>query len=125
MSEYVAVDGCKLDFKSSTHSGSISITNDPSDVVKCDGKNTFIGQIAFSVSGFTGGAITNGDGTGSGIILGGSQKCTSGNQPIVLENDNITILVTGTAGEGQSKHAETANVEVYVKDAGQSVCKMT
>lgn len=125
MSEYVAVDGCELAFKTSSFLGTITITNNPSDVVKCDGKNSFIGSISFSISGFNGGAITNKDGTGSGTIQGGASKCTSGNNPMVLENDSVSVIISGTAGEGQSKHPEVVNAEVYVKKAGQTVCKMT
>lgn len=125
MSEYVAVEGCKLAFKTSSFSGDISINSEPSKVVKCGGKNSFIGSISFNISGFNGGAITNKDGKGQGSIQGSTSKCTSGNNPMVLENDSVSVIISGTAGEGQSKHPESVKAEVYVKKAGQTVCKMT
>ena len=117
----LAVDGCTLELDHG--SGSISISTTPSTVVKADGKGCYKGSISFSISGFTGTSILNGDGAGSGSISGSAQHTKIEGSPAVLKDDNVTVTLTGTAGQGSSQHTETEDVTVKVSNAGQTYAK--
>ena len=116
--EYIAVEGCELALDHGS-SSPISISSTPSDKVKAGGKGCYKDKISFSVSGFSGNKITNGNGSGSGNISGSAEYVLIEGDPAVLENDKVTITLNGTAGSGQSEHAESENVTVKVKKAGQ------
>ena len=119
----LAVDGCEL--KLSAGSGSRKITNQPSKKVKADGKGCYYGEIKFSISGYTGINIINGDGKGSGSIRGGSKHVKIEGKAAVLEDDESeTITVSGTKpGPNGSKIPTTDNITVKVQSAGQSKVK--
>lgn len=119
----LAVDGCEL--KLSAGSGKISITNQPSTKVKADGKGCYYGKIEFSISGYTGTNIINGDGSGSGSISGGSKNVKIENKDAVLEDDESeTVTISGTKpGPNGSKIPTTDDVTVKVQSAGQSKVK--
>lgn len=116
----IAVDGCTL--KESAGSGTITITNQPSSKVKCDGKGAYYDKIEFSISAYTGSNITNGDGTATGSISGGSSKVKIEGSAAVLEDDeSATITVNGTHPVGQNpKVPTTDSITVKVQKAGQS-----
>jgi hypothetical protein len=119
----LAVDGCEL--KLSDGSGKISITNQPSTKVKADGKGCYYGKIEFSISGYTGTNIINGDGSGSGSISGGSKNVKIEGKDAVLEDDESeTVTISGTKpGPNGSKISTTDDVTVKVQSAGQSKVK--
>ena len=115
----IAVDGCTLQLSAGT--GNISITNQPSQKVKCDGKGAFKGEIQFSISGFMGTTITNGDGQGSGSISGTSQSVKIEGANAVLQNDTSgSVTLTGTMTTQTGPVTVTEVVTVKVSDAGQS-----
>ena len=119
MSEFIAVEGCKL--KESAGQGTITITNQPSEKVKFDGKKAYKDKITFSISKYNGGAITNKDGTATGEIPAGSKKVKIKGSPACLENDvSATITVKGTTGNNQPA---TALITVKVQTAGQKKVK--
>ena len=76
--------------------GSVSVTNQPSQKVKFDGKKAFYNNIAISISGYTGKGITGG--SGAGVISGSAQHVTIEGMPAVLEGDeSLDIPITGTS----------------------------
>ena len=120
----IAVDGCTLQLSAGT--GSISITSQPSQKIKCDGKGAYKGQIQFSISGYMGTNITNGDGQGSGSISGTSRCVKIEGQTAVLQNDtseSVTINGTKPSSSGSGTEPAVDVITVKVSDAGQSKVK--
>ena len=102
-------------------SGSVSVTNQPSNKVKCDGKKAFFNSIIISISGYTGQGITGG--SGAGAIMGGAQHTKIEGMPAVLEGDESQpILITGTSTVYPYNPMSVSDT-VKVANAGQSKVK--
>jgi hypothetical protein len=114
MSELITVEGATLKFQDPTHSGTISIlpASVLADPVKCQGAKAYK-SIAFSVTGFSGGAVPSG-GTGAGVIVGNSTKAKSQAAALVLADASVTIVITGTGSP-----PPTQSTTVEVDDPGQ------
>ena len=123
MGKNIAVDGCELE--DVTGGGDVEITSSPSAKVKADGKGIFFGAVSVKVENSygPGGAITDGNGKGTGTITGTGSFVTSGGQNSLLEGDTATIQVTGTTTPPGSSAVPVGPVPVTVKvtKAGQSV----
>ena len=120
----VAVNGCTLQLSAGT--GNISITNAPSQKVKCDGKEAYKGQIQFSISNYMGTNIVNGDGQGSGSINGTSRCLKIEGAAAVLQNDTsetVTVIGTKPSSSGSGVEPATDSVTVKVSNAGQAKVK--
>lgn len=102
-------------------SGVITITSKPSEKVKCDGKKAYCGSIKITISGFQSGAVSNGDGTGSGAINGTGKLLIEGEKAVMEGDESGAITITGTTGTPASP--ATDYVTVKVKDAGQTKVK--
>ena len=121
----IAVKGCELE--DSTGGGTVSISSSPSaktgDYVSAEVLNgAYFGAVQVSVSGSDGGGtIGDGNGAGSGTITGSGAKMTDENgNPVLLEGDTATILVTGTTTSGSSTvPVKDVPITVKVKKAGQ------
>ena len=110
----IAVKGCELE--DSTGGGTVSISSSPS------AKTGDYVSVQVSVSGSDGGGtIGDGNGAGSGTITGSGAKMTDENgNPVLLEGDTATILVTGTTTSGSSTvPVKDVPITVKVKKAGQ------
>lgn len=123
MGKNIAVDGCQLE--DSTGGGDVSIESDPSDKVKADGKGIYFGAVSVKVENSYGpnGAITDGNGAGTGTITGTGSAIKSGGQNALLEGDTATIQVSGTTTPpgGSPTPVGPVSVTVKVTSAGQSV----
>lgn len=118
----IAVKGCSLSL--GTGSGSISISSTPSSKVKIDGKGVYSGGLNFSISGYTGGAITNGDGAGSGSISPGAMKVKADGSFVMLEGDtSVPVTINGTMPGPSGPQPAVAMDTVKISNAGQSKVK--
>lgn len=121
MSENIAVQGCTLTFN--VGDGQKQITTQPSSVMKCDGKGVYTKEIVVTVSGYTGGQITDPQtGAGSITIKSSASSVKSEGEFVLLEGDESeeTELI-GTSGGGQSVAKQ--KVKLKISSAGQSVVK--
>ena len=101
--------------------GNVSVTNQPSKKVKCDGKKAFFDKIEFSISNYIGGGIDQGTATGS--ISGSSTKMKIEGKAAVLEGDeSIPITINGKSTT-YPFNPDTAVDTVKVLKAGQSKVK--
>lgn len=115
----IAVSGCSLSFGSG--SGSISISSTPSTKVKLDGKGVYSGGIDFSISGYMGGTITNGDGAGSGHISPGAMHVKADGSFVMLEGDtSLPVTINGTMPGPMGPQPTVAVDTVKISNAGQS-----
>lgn len=125
MGKFFAVNGAQLSLSAGT--GNISISGVLSSDVKASGNYAYKGQIAFSVSGYTGINITTpGSGAGSGVINGSSVNFKIDGESAVLLGDSVEITINGTkpASSGTGTEPATDVVTVAVSDCGQTVCKV-
>ena len=123
MTKNITVEGCTLEFMLEGASGDIEITGTPSTKVKADGKAVYK-EINFSISNYNGGAITNGDGTGTGSIIATAQHVKVEGNPVILEGDmSATITISGTTTTQSGKTPVTSPDVVKVTDAGQTKVK--
>lgn len=107
----LACENCKLDCIYA------QITTSPKTSVKCDGMAIFAGSLNISISGYSGQGITNGH--GQGTLQPTSRYVKIDGEAVVLENDEVTIQVTGnTSGGGTA----TVPVKVTITEAGQTSC---
>ena len=118
MLKNIAVQGCTL--KLSQGTGNISITNDPSDDVKINGKGVYT-SMNFSISGFTGGEITvAGSGAGSGSINTTVQNVKVDGKPVLVKGDkSAEITINGQKPSGSGTDPASCIVTVEISDAGQ------
>lgn len=115
----IAVESWTYSFGSG--SGNVTVTNQPSNKVKFDGKKAFFDKIEFSISNYIGGGINQGSASGS--ISGSATKLTIEGKAAVLEGDEslpITIYGTSTV---YPYNPDTATDTVKVLKAGQSKAK--
>ena len=123
--KYITVDGCTLQFQ---NGGSGTITPDPNQTstkVKAGGKAVYK-TLSFSISGYTGQAITvAGSGSGSGQIKASSKKVKVEGNKVILEGDvSASITINGLQpAEGGGTKPATATEVVKVMAAGQTKVK--
>ena len=120
---YIAVEGCTLEFQNGG-TGTITITpGQTSTKVKADGKAVYL-TLKFTVSGYNGQAITNADGTGQGSIIASAQHVKVEGNAVILEGDvSASITISGTTTTQSGKTPVTAVEIVKVTKAGQSKAK--
>lgn len=119
MAEFIAVQGCMLELSSGE--GIRTIESSPSNVSKCNNKGVYTTPLSFSISGYTGGDIVGGSGSGFGTIVSSAQYTKAENKLVMLEGDTSEeITITGVNSRGQTA---TAIITVKIKSAGQSVAK--
>lgn len=119
----ITVEGCTLQLQN----GQGTITINPgqtSRTVKADGKSVYT-SLKFSISGYTGGAITvAGSGTGNGEINSSAQHCKVDGKAVFLEGDqSATITINGQQISGSTTIPATATDTVKIQSAGQSKAK--
>lgn len=121
MSKNVAVQGCTLTLN--VGDGQKQITTQPSSVMKCSGKGVYTKEIVVSISGYTGGQITDPQtGAGSVTIKSSASSMKSEGEFVLLEGDESEETeLTGTSGGGQSIAKQ--KVKLKIQSAGQSFVK--
>jgi hypothetical protein len=116
---YIAIKDCELKLSKGS-AKSLKITTNPSNKVKVNNKGCYFGTITIAVSGFTSSIITDGNGTGIGILRGTAKHCKIEKQSAVLEGDkSTTIIIAGT----QNGSSRSDTVTVTIKSAKQKVLK--
>jgi hypothetical protein len=122
MSKYVAVQGCTLSFRNSSHSGTITITSIPSIKVKAVSNGVYKGTINISISNGTDGTVYNA--SGSGTITATATKTKSDNEFILrIDDESSTITMTGIKTNDSPPPPTitgTYTTTVYISDAGQT-----
>lgn len=121
---YIAVEGCTLEFQNGG-TGTITITpGQTSTKVKADGKAVYL-TLKFTVSGYTGGKITvPRSGTGSGEITAGAEHVKiEGHKALLEGNVSAEFTVTGQKPSGSSTVTATNQEVVKITKAGQSKAK--
>lgn len=129
---YIAVEGCTLEFQDGGSPNS-AITINPNQVstkVKADGKGVYK-TIKFTISGYTASSTkkqywVEGSGSGSGEINASSQNVKAEGNAVILEGDvSPTITINGMEQlPGSSSPTPTTTTDfVKVTKAGQSKVK--
>lgn len=121
---YIAVEGCTLEFQNGG-TGTITITpGQTSTKVKADGKAVYL-TLKFTVSGYTGGEITVAkSGTGAGEITASAEHVKIEGHKALLEGDvSAEFTVTGQKPSGSSTTTATNQEVVKITKAGQSKAK--
>lgn len=119
----IAVEGCTLQLQSGT--GTITINPGQTSIkVKCSGKAVYT-ALKFTVSGYTGGAITVAEsGAGSGEIVATAKKTLVESKAVFLEGDKSTVItLNGLQPSGSETAPATATDTVIIQNAGQSKVK--
>lgn len=102
----------------------LQVTSQPSQKVKADGKNVWVGPLMFTISGYMDGTTINVPGSGAttapGSMPAGSTKVKAEMQPVMLEGDQVQVIVMGTFQAGSSASTVPCPVTVRIKDAGQT-----
>lgn len=122
MGRYIATEGCTLDFKGKLTNTNIagSITPVFSSAKYVVSNKHVVYQIDCTISGYTNGSLTNGQGTGT--ITGTAKYVKVEEQVPILELDESPVItINGNVGS----HSGTTMDIVYVKEAGQNVLKAT
>lgn len=124
---YIAVQGCELEFVNPAHSGDIKIETTPSQKVLADGKGVYHGTLQITIANFTGGDITvskSGATVTPGTLNGGSTTTKAEGDPVVLQGDTSEdITVVGLKPQGNTTVTATATTKVKIKKAGQTKAK--
>lgn len=116
----IAVEGCTLQLQSGT--GTITINpGQTSAKARADGKAVYT-SLKFSVSGYTGGAITvAGSGSGSGEIQTTARKVKADGRYVFLEGDQSAVFtLNGLQPSGGGTAPATATDTVKIQSAGQT-----
>lgn len=116
----IVVKGCQFSLSKGT--GNVSIVNDgPENDVLASGKEVYAGTMTVKVESFLSEVVTNGDGVGTGIISGTSVN-TANSKPLILEGDNVTVTINGTAfySEEDPEHPVVDSVNVKISSANQA-----
>lgn len=122
--QYIAVDGCTLEFQAGG-TGDINITpGQLSTKVKADGKAVYL-SLRFTIANYTGQAITvSKSGTGEGEIIASSTHVKVEGHKVYLEGDmSATITINGLQPSGSGTEPATAEEIVKITNAGQSKVK--
>lgn len=95
--KYIAVEGCEL--KCQAGNGNVlPLPGQTSTKVNFDGKSAYL-TLNFTIVGYQGGTITDGNGTGAGSIIATSRCVKIEGQTALLEGDvSASITISGTAG---------------------------
>lgn len=120
MGKNIVVEGCQLQF--SAGQGTISIAEGQTSTrIKFGGKATYK-TLNFTISGYSGGTITDGNGTGSGSIIASSQNVKIEGNKAILEGDtSATITITGTTTIPPAGPVTVTSPDIVtVVSAGQS-----
>lgn len=92
--KYIAVVGCQFSFDV----GSGTVTPGLSSLFcNIDSKGIYKGSLLVSISGYTGGTVSNG--SGSGVMIPTSICCKVDNETVLREGDKsvpITVIGTGS-----------------------------
>jgi hypothetical protein len=113
MMKPVVVKDCDIQVQP-PFSGSVSVTTQPSDIVKFKNgifKGIYAGGISCTLSNVAGPGFVNG--AGSFSYLPTSQFFKFENKSVNFEGDSVTVDVTG----------QTVPVTIQIMNAGQSVVK--
>lgn len=116
----IVVKGCQFSLSKGT--GNVSIVNDsPENDVFASGKEVYAGTMSIKVDSFLSEVVTNGDGVGTGIISGTSVNMAN-SKPLILEGDNVTVTINGTAFYSQQdpEHPVVDSVNVKISSANQA-----
>lgn len=124
MGKNIVVEGCQLIFQNGGLPTAISITpGQLSNKVKCDGRKAYK-TLNFTINGYLGGSITDGNGTGSGSINASSTKLKIEGNKAILEGDmSSTVTITGTNSTSGVPVTVTFPEIVKVQSAGQMKVK--
>lgn len=114
----IVVSGCS--FSLSEGSGTVTVTSTPSTKVKFGGSYAYKSPLSIMVAAYTD-ESTIITGAGSGSISGSSVKTTVENTAALLENDSVSVTVTGI--NPSTKAAATKTITVKISSAGQSEVK--
>lgn len=121
---YIAVDGCKLEFQAGG-TGDILITpGQTSTKVKANGKAVYL-TLKFTIANYTGQAITvEKSGTGQGEIIASSTHVKVEGNKVLLEGDvSASITINGLQPSGSGTAPAVATEIVKITKAGQSKVK--
>lgn len=121
---YIAVDGCKLEFQAGG-TGDININpGQLSTKVKADGKAVYL-SLKFMIANYTGQAITvSKSGTGQGEIIASSTHVKVEGNKVYLEGDvSETIEINGLQPSGSGTAPAKAYEVVKITKAGQTKVK--
>lgn len=95
MVKYIVTSNSTWRMKNGTATSIIVTGTDPN--ITIDGHAVYAGELTATVSGYTGGAITDGNGTGVSTTIGNSQYNISSLGNLVLDNIEIIVSLMGTA----------------------------
>lgn len=118
----IVVDGCELQMDPLT-AGNISIDTSSSEYTKIDGHGVYHGPMQLTISGYSGGAIDvpgSGSSTGLDKMQPNASYCKVDGDLVHLEDNSITITVTGQKYSGSTTVEVTQDVIVTIKSPGQS-----
>jgi uncharacterized Zn-binding protein involved in type VI secretion len=118
---YIAVDGCTLQFQGGG-TGDINITpGQTSTKVKADGKAVYL-TLKFTIANYTGQAITVAkSGTGQGEIIASSTHVKVEGNKVFLEGDmSAQITINGLQPSGSGTAPAVAQEFVKILKAGQT-----
>lgn len=116
----IAVQGCSIELSppSTSPLTVITVTTQPNNNMKCDGKGVYTGQISVSISAYGSETITDMNGAGPATIVSTAQYVKVDGQPVLLEGDeDNNCAISGTTG-GQT--AVTDIITVKISAAGQT-----
>jgi len=122
--QYIAVDGCTLEFQAGGTGDIIITPGQLSTKVKADGKAVYL-SLKFTIANYTGQAITvSKSGTGEGEIIASSTHVKVEGHKGYLEGDmSATITINGLQPSGSGTAPATAEEIVKITNAGQSKVK--
>lgn len=118
MTKPIVVEGCQL--LCSAGQGTISITAGQTSLKAKAGGKAIYKTMAFTITNYVGGAITDGNGTGAGSIIATSIHTKVEGNRVFLEGDvSASVSLSGTA----SGFPATAVDVVRIQSAGQTKIK--
>lgn len=122
----IAIEGCRFGFGPTLAAlqdvtALVTLSSSPSSRVFVGGKGVWASPIKFSISGYNGNGITNGDGMTAGVITS-TARVTAEGKPVCREGDYAEVVITGTTGSNPPVTVSVKGV-VAITDAGQSRAK--
>ena len=111
--KYVAVEGMTLDFGTTSVPPGGVVLGPASLKASVDGHGVYAGPLSIMVTGAAMGSNTAG--TGAGVFVPSSVRCTADGQKLLLEGDSATFIVAGTLSGVPVSWPVTATV----RSAGQ------
>ena len=120
MSKYIVVEGFTLELTPPSSSEvTMLITSDTAEHSKIVRKGVYCTPLKLTLSTYTGGSITDGNGTASVTINTSATKVKADGTLVMLEGDSVSAEFKGTA----SGRPAVQLVQVTIKEAGQSKVK--